>query len=126
MATRQSLWIAWGLGSLLWLAVSLATVGSGLGTSQYGDYSTRPAPLLSRPDCSRIADSDGARTCLGVAGISRERRAMLHDAELQQSAVAGSIVIGPPLAGMLLVWGIGQALDRGAKTGRQSTRRPRR
>jgi hypothetical protein len=126
MATRQTLWIAWGVGSLLWLAVSLATVGSGLGNAGYGEYATRSASLLSRPGCSRIADNDGALTCIDLAESSRERRAMLREAEVQQSAVAGSIVVGPPLAGMLLVWGIGQTLDRRVKTRRRPGRPPRR
>lgn len=126
MATRQTLWIGWGVGSLLWLAASLATVGSGLANSGYAEYSTPPAPLLSRPGCSRIADNDGALTCIQLAETSRERQAMLREAEMQQSAVAGSVVIGPPLAGMLLIWAISQTLDRRVQTRRRPGRLPRR
>jgi hypothetical protein len=97
------------MASLVWLVLGAAMFGAGLGGGGYGAYSTRPAPLLSRTDCNRIADDEGARACVGVAQAARQRRVMLHEAEARRSVVAGSIIVGPPLAGMVLVWGIGKA-----------------
>ena len=118
---RQRIWVAWGIASLVWLLVSAVVVGAELGVPDYGTSSSQPAPLLSRTGCSRVADDQSAQACRGIAGIAHRRRTMEHQAELRGSLAAGTIIVGPPLVGMLIAWAAGRTSDRRAAGPRAPT-----
>ena len=122
----QRIWVIWGIASLIWLLTSAVFLGTNLSPMDYGVSSSLPAPLLSRSGCSGVVDDHSARACLGIADIARQRRALQREAELRGSLVTGTIIVGPPLAGVLIAWGVGHASARREAGPRVSTVRAHR
>lgn len=103
MSWRRAMWWIWGIGALAWLVYGTILFGSGAGGQQLGRAPTTLSPMLSRQECDQLGEVEARRSCLGVVGLARERRAILRDNQQFRLGFAGALVVVPILAALGIV-----------------------
>ena len=113
--SSRAIWLTWFVSSILWFGASVAYVSGerDLGYNPLGlSEPTRLSPQLSRADCSPMADPLSRRACHGATAMARERRVAGDRMDSERQAMAGTIVVAPPLASLILVVLLARRADR--------------
>ena len=104
--SARMIWVTWFVASLLWFAASMTYLSGGadFGSNPMGHYEpTRLSPQLARADCSPMVDPLSRSACEGATAMARQRRVSGDLLQGDGQAIAGTIIIAPPLAALILV-----------------------
>ncbi|MCB9960287.1 MAG: hypothetical protein H6843_16950 [Rhodospirillaceae bacterium] len=104
--TVRVIWFTWFLASMAWFAGSVWYISNGGGLGIERLVPTEPSllsPQLARPDCSPMIDPLSRGACEGATAMARARRLAGDVEDDSGQALAGTLVVAPPLAALVVV-----------------------
>ena len=109
------IWFLWFLASMAWFAASVSYLSNGGQLGLEPLVQTEPtllSPQLARPDCSPMVDPLSRGACEGATAMARQRRLTGDVQEDFGQALAGTLIIGPPMVMLVIVIFLVRAADR--------------